>query len=385
RVKNFATGDGSPWLAWRGAALSGKTGLMATIATQGIPRVDIVPFLIVRNQVGENDRQAFLSRTLPFLAHIVGDRYTSRSSDPAAARDIFSTMLRRAGAAAISRERQVLILIDGLDEDPALVGAQFSSSVAGLLPKHLPMGVRVMVSARPNPPIPFDVPQEHPLRDPTTWVPLDPSPHAAGAVDPSDVRDLMSTKAGYRVAAFLAAAGGPLTAADLAMLTRHTLPKIEALLSHRPSRILIPVPIKPTVIGYRLGHDTVDIQVVTSLNPALRDHPLEPDTAEWQAARVRALARYRNRIHELATKYAQENWPSDTPVYFMGDAYPLSTVADRHRGETLILVLTDSHRRDRLLEENGSDYPLIQQIRAVAEELVKPERNDVDLYVLVAC
>jgi len=51
-------------------------------------------------------------------------------------------------------------------------------SIAGLLPAEPPGGMRVVVAGRPNPPIPDDVPDWHPLRDPGIIRPLADSPYA---------------------------------------------------------------------------------------------------------------------------------------------------------------------------------------------------------------
>jgi hypothetical protein len=140
-VTEFARGDQNRWLGWFGPPLTGKTGLMAAIATIGIPGVDIVPFFVVRNQEGENDRRAFLSRTLPYLAILSGQSQAPAPTDPVHGRTVFTAYLRSASEAVLRRGRRLLLLIDGLDEDPALAVDVGFPSIAGLLPQHLPDGV----------------------------------------------------------------------------------------------------------------------------------------------------------------------------------------------------------------------------------------------------
>ena len=43
---------------------------------------------------------------------------------------------------------------------------RIADRIAALLPAHPPAGMKVIVAGRPNPPIPDDVPDGHPLRDP---------------------------------------------------------------------------------------------------------------------------------------------------------------------------------------------------------------------------
>jgi hypothetical protein len=52
------------------------------------------------------------------------------------------------------------------------------SQYEALLPEELPDGVRVIVSGRPNPPMPDDVPETHSLRRPSVLRSLATSPDA---------------------------------------------------------------------------------------------------------------------------------------------------------------------------------------------------------------
>ena len=70
------------------------------------------------------------------------------------------------------------MLVDCLDEDRSTISGPGAHSIAGLLPANPPAGMRVIVAGRPNPPIPDDVPDWHPLRDPGIVRRLTASPHA---------------------------------------------------------------------------------------------------------------------------------------------------------------------------------------------------------------
>ena len=57
-----------------------------------------------------------------------------------------------------------MLLVDGLDEDRGGTPGSGLASIASLLPKVVGRGLRVIVSSRPSPSVPSDVPADHPLR-----------------------------------------------------------------------------------------------------------------------------------------------------------------------------------------------------------------------------
>ena len=71
-----------------------------------------------------------------------------------------------------------MLLVDGLDEDRSVHAGPDSHSIAALLPATLPAGMRVIVTGRPHPPLPADVPPHHPLQDDAIVRTLAPSPRA---------------------------------------------------------------------------------------------------------------------------------------------------------------------------------------------------------------
>ena len=72
-----------------------------------------------------------------------------------------------------------MLVVDGLDEDQGVTAGPDAYSIAALLPARPPAGLRVIVAGRPDPPIPDDVPDDHPLWDPGIVRVLDPSPSAS--------------------------------------------------------------------------------------------------------------------------------------------------------------------------------------------------------------
>ena len=119
-------------------------------------------------------------------------------------------------------------MVDGLDEDRGVTTGPDAHSIAALLPARPPAGLRVIVAGRPDPPIPADVPDDHPLRDPAIVRVLDGSRWAA--VVKADMqrelkRLLHGNPAEQDLLGLVAAAGGGLSAGDLAELTG--LPRYE--------------------------------------------------------------------------------------------------------------------------------------------------------------
>ena len=131
-------------------------------------------------------------------------------------------MLGDAARESSDRGESLILIVDGLDEDRGVTTGFDAHSIAGLLPDPPPNGLRVIVSGRPNPPIPSDVARQHPLRDPSIRRELSPSPHAE-AMQVEMERELLhllkGEPLGRELLGFITAAGGGLTARDLSELT----------------------------------------------------------------------------------------------------------------------------------------------------------------------
>ncbi|GGS32103.1 hypothetical protein AB0E75_27970 [Streptomyces griseoviridis] len=57
-----------------------------------------------------------------------------------------------------------MLVVDGLDEDRGVTAGPDAHSIATLLPRVPPYGMRVIVAGRPYPPVPGDVHADQPLR-----------------------------------------------------------------------------------------------------------------------------------------------------------------------------------------------------------------------------
>ena len=115
------------------------------------------------------------------------------------------------------------MVVDGLDEDRGVSIGPDAHSIAGLLPADLAAGMRVIVAWRGNTPIPDDVPDWHPLRDPAIVRPLSPSPHARDAqrLGRQELQRLLQGNdiAGRELLGLLTAARGGLSGPDLEELS----------------------------------------------------------------------------------------------------------------------------------------------------------------------
>jgi hypothetical protein len=114
----FAAGQPNPlaphgsqhaWLA--GGPWAGKTALLAEAVHALPPEVDCVAYFLTR-PTGDADREQFLAAVVPQLAWLLG-------TDPPSAPDehVFRQLWEQAAQRAADAGRQLLLIVDGLDED----------------------------------------------------------------------------------------------------------------------------------------------------------------------------------------------------------------------------------------------------------------------------
>ena len=170
-----------PYMWWRAGAWAGKSALMSTFVLRPPPevaeRVRIVSFFITARLAAQDTREAFTQVLLEQLAELTGQGLPTAL--PEATREAYLLDLLAQAAEACQRAGGRLVLVvDGLDEDRGVTTGPDAHSIAALLPADPPGGMRVIVAGRPNPPIPDDVPDWHPLRDPGIIRLLPDSPYA---------------------------------------------------------------------------------------------------------------------------------------------------------------------------------------------------------------
>jgi hypothetical protein len=192
-------------------------------------------------------------------------------------------MLSEAAEACRQRGHRLVLLVDGLDEDRGVTTGADAYSIAALLPSRPAAGMRVVVAGRPDPPIPMDLPSDHPLRDPRIVRELGDSPWAdvvKGDMQRELKRLLQGTQAEQDLLGLVTAAGGGLSAQDLAELTGVSQFEVEQNLQAVAGRTFVSYlsfwqpGMAPEV--YVLGHEELQAAATEYLGESARRLPGAP-------------------------------------------------------------------------------------------------------------
>lgn len=336
-----------PYMWWKGDAWTGKSALMSWFVMHPPPGVQVVSFFITGRYASQDDRVAFAENVLEQLAVRAGGQALPGLSESTIDTRVMG-MLAEAARTCQARGEHLVLVVDGLDEDRGVTGDRVHS-IAALLPRRPAGGMRVIVSGRPSPPLPADVPSDHPLRDPSVGRPLTTSLYASVARQEMEaaLRRLMrGSTVEQDLLGLLAAANGGLSAADLTVLTgvgRWELAEVLDAVTGRSfaSRPSLWSPGKRPDV-YLLAHDE-----------------LRRSASEFLGLR---LAGYREKIHWWAGSYAERGWPEDTPEYLLrGYAHMLAQQPNEPR---LMVLAADGARHDRILAASGGDGDALAEIRA---------------------
>lgn len=211
-IASFGSGAaGYRWLT--GGAWAGKTSLLAEAVTALPEQTDVVCYFLSRREA-DADSSRFLAAVVPQLAYLLEE------DPPAAESHQFRALWQRAAQRADAEDRHLLLVIDGLDEDLRPPG---TPSVAALLPPRAGGRVHVLVSSRPHPELPADVPPGHPLAH-TQPVQLEPfkGGQELAALARQEIAGLVRRPEHFAIhmLGLLAAAAGPLAVGDLIRLSR---------------------------------------------------------------------------------------------------------------------------------------------------------------------
>jgi hypothetical protein len=301
----FCTAPGrGPYMWWRASAWAGKSALMSWFVLHQPPGVQVVSFFVTARYRGHDDRGAFTDALMEQLADLLGQPIPAYLTETT--RELH--LLRMLTQAAEERQRhdqRLVLVVDGLDEDRGVTTGPDAHSIAALLPSRPPAELRVIVAGRPDPPVPADVPDDHPLRDPAIVRMLNGSRWAD--VVRADIqrelkRLLHGNQAEQDLLGLVAAAGGGLSAGDLAELTGLPVYDIEENLHAVAGRTFTcrasvwQSGTAPPV--YVLGHEELQAAATASLGHA-------------------RLEQYRDRLHAWAADYSRQGWPAGTPEYLL--------------------------------------------------------------------
>ena len=312
-IAAFATGgEGYRWLM--GGAFAGKSALLYEAVTVGLPdEVDVVCYFLSR-RASDASSGRFLAAVVPQLA------YLCEVDAPEASVDRYHALWEQAASRAVQSGRHLLLVVNGLDED---LCPPESPSVTGLLPRLVGVHAHVLVTSRPRPDLPADVPDGHPLK--ITAVPLNPFEGAQQLADlaKQEIYNLThgdNTDLAVDVLGLLTAAAGPLSVRDLAALrseapTAADTRQVRRLVDERAARSLERVGSAGTE-RYEFAHASL-----------LEYAHTVPDLCDGE---------YRQRIHHWASRWRDASWPvpvgeqEGTPQYLL-DTYPATLAQDPRR------------------------------------------------------
>ncbi|MFE1835726.1 trypsin-like peptidase domain-containing protein [Streptomyces sviceus] len=366
--------DGAePYLRLQGPPWAGKTSLAAWFVLHPPPGVVPVWFFITTRNARQSDSEAFTDALIDQLSFVAGQEPIGHP--PSAARDGMRILLLRKAAERAAQHGGVLLLVvDGLDEDQALTPDGHGPSIASLLPERLPPNVRVLVTGRPSPDLPLDVPGGHPLHDCRVLelTATETARHTERRAKLELQRALSGDRLQIDLVGLLAAARGTLTADDLRELTGARFHELTRRLDSSFGRIL-----RERGAGTGSGGDT-------TLYVAGRGYLFAHETllAAAKEALGPDLDTYTDRLHAWAEAYAQKRWPTGTPLYLLQPYGRLVVQAQDTRRSCALA--TDAHRRDRLREVTGSDAACLAEVAAARQVVNSTAPDDLGMRTALA-
>nr|WP_221375283.1 DUF4062 domain-containing protein [Actinoplanes polyasparticus] len=334
--------DGTePYEWWQAPPWAGRSALMAWFVLHPPPGMHVVSFFITGRLAAQADATAFTEALIEQLAVLLGEP-VPLSLSPGQADATRRELLDRAAAG-----RRLVLVVDGLDEDTGGVPGSGLPSIASILPKHIPDGLRVIVAGRESSELPSDVPADHPL----ALCPLRTLAASSLATDMAraarrelDERLLRGDHRTRELLALITAAGGGLATADLGELTGLLPYEVEALL---PGRLLA------SRRGLHLfAHETLREEATRRLGRLVDEH--------------------RERVHAWVDGYRERGWPAGTPAYALSGYFAMLT--ETRNEERAAAAAVDPVRHDRMRAHTGGDAAGLAEVRAVqARILTSPE------------
>ena len=323
-------------------------------ATSAVGRSDCSSFITARYK-GNDDRIGFIDAVMEQLADMLGQPMPAYLTEATREPHLLG-MLTEAAAECEAQNERLILVVDGLDEDRGVTTDPDAHSIAALLPARPPVGLRIIVAGRPDPPIPTDVPDDHPLRNPAIVRVLHGS-RWADVVKADMQRELKrllhGTQTEQDLLGLVTAAGGGLSAKDLAELTAFPMYEVEENLHAVAGR----------TFASRTSHSVAD----TAASVYVLGHEEIQTTATAYLGQER-LAEYRGRIHGWAGRYRRRSWPTGTPEYLLrGYFRMLHVTRDIPR---LVGCGTDQARHDRMLDVTGGDTAALTEITDTQDMLL---------------
>ncbi|MEU0272229.1 hypothetical protein [Streptomyces sp. NPDC006307] len=296
---------------------------------------------------------ALLGRPVP--AHLTG---ATRAAHLLALLDDAATVCQEKGS-------RLVLVVDGLDEDLGVTTGPDAYSIAALLPAHPRAGMRIIVAGRLAPPLPSDVPDHHPLREPGAVRLLEPSGFAEvirHAAEQELKRLLTGTPTEQDLLGLLTAAGGGLSVQDLMELTgtrdpwkiAETLDTVSGRTFEQRPALVRHGPERPEHV-YLLAHEELQQAAVTRLAGD-------------------RLTAYRQRLHNWVDGHRERGWDAHTPDYLLL-GYFRSLRADGDTCRMLDLAL-DPGRHAWLLDTTGGDATALAELTATQDAILAAASPD---------
>jgi tetratricopeptide (TPR) repeat protein len=365
-LATFCAGE-EPYVWWQGGPWAGKSALMSTFVLNPPQGVDIVSFFVTARLAAQADSAAFTDALLDQLAALVGE--TLPPALNALARESARRALLRDALDKVDEAgRRLVLVVDGLDEDRGAVPGSGLPSIASLLPKHGDPRLRIILAGRPDPPIPSDVPVDHPIRA-CRIRPLMASPHARqiAQLAQRELDELLNGEPSDRdLIGLITACGGGLTVSELEDLTGWDRDRLSYKIGGVFGRTIAGRTDPGATYSQQVflfTHETLRVEAIARLGPS-------------------TLARYGDRIHTWAQRYRERSWPADTPPYLLR-AYPRMLLAQGDVAR-LVALTTDAARHDRLLDNTGGDAAAFAEIKAAQDLLLAEETEDLVAMALLA-
>ncbi|GAA3303561.1 hypothetical protein Dvina_13580 [Dactylosporangium vinaceum] len=344
---------------WRAPAWAGKSALAAWFVLNPPKGLRIVSFFVTARYADQHDRAAFVDVVLEQLAQLTNQPLPTLLS-AGTKHAHFLGMLEEAVAHCHRRGERLLLLVDGLDEDRGVTVGPDAHSIAAMLPPKPPLGLRVLVLGRPHPPVPDDVPDDHPLRSPANIRQLAIAPAAVVVRQDAErelTRLLAATTAERDLLGLLTVCGGGLTTSDLSELTGRPQREISRQLKVVSGRSF----------RNRVGRWQPDIELYLLAHEELQRRAVE------EIGKQR-LDDYRLRLHAWADGYRDNDWPSGTPEYLLSEYFGLlHGTGDTKR---MMALVTDRIRHDRMLDIIGGDSVALTELSLAEQTMAELDPPD---------
>jgi tetratricopeptide (TPR) repeat protein len=384
RMAQFCADPADRYLVWHANEWSGKSALLATFVAEPPARVDIVAFFVNSNDTEARTSDRYLASLINQLeAYLDGPPGAVNVAVPGAALGRYRDLLARAAAAAQDGGRQLVLVVDALDEDEAFTPQPVSSTpIAALLPADVPH-LQVIVATRPYRQVLTATPAHHPFRA-TIPVQLSSSPHAADIRDEA-AREVRKAATGTdaissSILAFLQVAGGGLTPAELAELS-----------SRLPGRDLI----TPAATRARLQavlHRAVRQRVRRGGATRRSSAAGGEERYEWAHATLPGIAldelgptlidTHAQALHQWAEEHRERGWGDASPGYLEA-GYP-RLLASAGRTAQLTAYALDQARHRWLHTRRGGNDQALTEIQRASELHAQSVPRDIGSLVLLA-